>query len=154
MVQTKAIQVCLAGIGGICRDHNKRFICCFSAGVGRNHAITAEVLAIRQALITARSMNFYNLVIESDNLTAINLLWGKTQSKPWRISNLLADCLQLARFFNEVSFQHNFREANAVADLLASDAATSQSPLMLRLSPSTCLSCHLYDNCTGSVFLR
>ncbi|XP_042515216.1 uncharacterized protein LOC122089544 [Macadamia integrifolia] len=148
---SKGTQACR--IAGVCRDHNNNFICCFSGGIGYNHALTAEALAARQALIYATKLQATSVVIESDNLLLICCLNGSINRYPWRIAsiNILADSIQVAGSLPHVVFQHFFRESTAVADKLASEAASSQSNMSIMFYPPTSISYLMYANYTGCI---
>ncbi|XP_043700347.1 uncharacterized protein LOC122651077 [Telopea speciosissima] len=130
-----------AGIGGVCRDNNSTFICGFSEGIGWNYALVAEALAARKALLIALDLNIRYVIIESYNLLLITLLNGESVnggsvSVSWRISSILFDYFHIIPFFVDVKFFHVFREANFVANSLATLAADSSLAVVQTGTPA------------------
>ncbi|XP_043719598.1 uncharacterized protein LOC122667399 [Telopea speciosissima] len=115
-----------AGIGGVCRDHNSVFLCCFAKGIGWNYALVAKTLAIRRALVIAGSMGIKKLIIESDNMLVVNLLKDAKKAPPWRIASIIEDCRIYSQAFDCILYHHSLREANSVANCLASLGTNAQ----------------------------
>lgn len=75
-----------------------------------------------------RDLNLTEVIIESDSLIAINLIKKKQLSRNWKLSTILLKILAI-RSDLSVTFQHQFREANAAADWLATTSLRDQSSL-------------------------
>lgn len=65
----------LAGIGVICRDHSAQAIAALCQILGKvQSAEMAEALAARRAVICAREMSLFNIIVEGDCLLVIQAL--------------------------------------------------------------------------------
>ncbi|XP_043694392.1 uncharacterized protein LOC122645112 [Telopea speciosissima] len=143
-----------AGIGGVCRSETSVVVCGFSQGIGFSSALIAEALAIRRAMRLAIEMGHLYLIIESDNLLLTRILSGVSSSIPWRVKHIVEDCRALSSCFLDISFVHSLREANAVADTLASLGASFQQNLYWQGPPPSCIFLSLFAGLSGIVFQR
>ncbi|XP_043704065.1 uncharacterized protein LOC122654153 [Telopea speciosissima] len=144
----------MAGIGGVCRSNTAQFICAFSEGIGWNYALVAEALAARRALLMARQFQMKHVMLESDNLLIVNLLKGQTRDVPWRITTIISDCRSLFSYFDVILFEHVLREANSVADSLATKAPESQHSMCWLSIPPPFISPLLFADASGTLFPR
>ncbi|KAF7815210.1 putative ribonuclease H-like domain-containing protein [Senna tora] len=125
--------------GGLIRDSHGNWIHGFTKFFGQGSSLLAELWAIYEGLTLAKSLHYEKLIVESDSLTAINLL------------SKLEVTLSA---FSEVEFRHIFREGNVYADLLAKKALVDQGSLLLFDSiPSFLSSCFMADF-SNTVFYR
>ncbi|KAF7838057.1 putative ribonuclease H protein [Senna tora] len=109
--------------GGVARDYLGNFLASFTKYLGDCSVLQAELYAIANGLEVAWSLGFRKVVIESDSLTAVNLLKTPVRSTHpcaailFRIQTLSAqDWL--------VSCVHVLREGNMAADAVAAHALT------------------------------
>ena len=62
----------LAGIGVVCRDHSGQAIVALCQNLGKvQSAEMAEALAAQRAMIFAREMSLFDIIVEGDCLTVI-----------------------------------------------------------------------------------
>ncbi|GLT95270.1 hypothetical protein SLE2022_129620 [Rubroshorea leprosula] len=104
--------------GGLIRDSWGNWILGFSRKIGWSSILLSELWAIRDGLQLAASKNFSHLLIETDSLTAVNLL-SKDPIENHPLSSLVFDCRDLLRCIPHVKISHVMRESNMVADILA-----------------------------------
>ncbi|GLT36867.1 hypothetical protein SLA2020_112150 [Shorea laevis] len=104
--------------GGLIRDSWGNWILGFSRRIGWSSILVAELWAIRDGLQLAVSRNFSHLLIETDSLSAVNLLSNDSiDNHP--LSSLVFDCRDLLRCIPHVKISHVMRESNMAADILA-----------------------------------
>ena len=113
----------MAGIGGVFRDSNGRFLQAFSAPVDYTTNNVAELWALRSGLQIALQSSYHHLVIESDSLQTLMDIHRRHTNK-WRNRQLLVGCLPLLSSFHTARFLFGYREVNQVADLLAKMGAS------------------------------
>ncbi|GLT84201.1 hypothetical protein SLE2022_024470 [Rubroshorea leprosula] len=104
--------------GGLIRDSWGNWILGFSRRIGWSSILLAELWAIRDGLQLAVSRNLSHLLIETDSLTAVNLL-SKEPIENHPLSSLVFDCRDLLRCTPHVKISHAMRESNMAADILA-----------------------------------
>ncbi|KAJ1380964.1 Ribonuclease H domain [Sesbania bispinosa] len=107
-----------AGCGGVIRDHRGNWVGCFSFNIGSSSVLMAELRGITTALHIAWEMGYSKVWIESDSLTAVELISkGVICNHPY--AYILS---QIACWRNkpwQPVFSHTVRECNSVADFLA-----------------------------------
>ncbi|KAG5388580.1 hypothetical protein IGI04_030121 [Brassica rapa subsp. trilocularis] len=81
----------------------------------------AEALAVREALLHAKTLQFTKICLKSDNQVLINAL--HTKIHPTEIYRLNLDIKNLSSCFSFLHFSFIPRRFNSVADLIAKDAA-------------------------------
>lgn len=105
-----------AGLGWIIGDRGE-IATSFSTAVTVRSALTAEGLAMRQALNEAYILGVKRLVVESDSSQLIKALNG--DAVPLELYGIAADILNLALKFDFIFFCWIPRDDNSVADSLA-----------------------------------
>ncbi|KAK7250720.1 hypothetical protein RIF29_33336 [Crotalaria pallida] len=106
-----------AACGGVLRDCYGTFMCAYAMRLGSCSIMQGELWGILQGARLAVSRGFVNIIIEADSLCAIRFLhYGIPRTHPSAalvssIKNTLSNC--------NVIFNHAFREANKVADMLS-----------------------------------
>ncbi|OVA11467.1 hypothetical protein BVC80_8571g4 [Macleaya cordata] len=114
-----------AGIGLVLRD------ClgvCRAAKFMPSRATSAEEaegLVVLQAVLWAKDMKIPHIIIEGDAHSIIRQLNGDQTTLGWSSQAHLSDVHTLLSSFASVSFRFTYREANTVADALASQAKAS-----------------------------
>lgn len=89
--------------------------------------LTAEVVALRDAVNLAHSLNLEKVVFECDNLELVKSWRGEDLSR--EIQLIVQDIKSYGRHFNHVGFTWTPREGNKVAHNLALLASRDLLPL-------------------------
>ncbi|KAL4360531.1 hypothetical protein GQ457_04G030100 [Hibiscus cannabinus] len=110
----------LAGIGGVLRDHSGKILAEFSKSIGFADPTSAEILAIKEALITFASSEWnkkVELIIETDCETAV--FWiNNPNTTPFTFKDLVNECLSIgSNLYWKLCWTR--REGNVKADRLA-----------------------------------
>lgn len=111
-----------AGIGGILRGDDGNFMAAFFVTYLRNSNNVAELWAIREGMQLAADIGVKKLIIETDSTYSFNLCL-KSYSCSWLCTCLMRDIRHLSLVFDQVCFQHHYREGNFAADILFKKAA-------------------------------
>ncbi|KAG4954841.1 hypothetical protein JHK87_040435 [Glycine soja] len=125
----------VSGIGGIIRDSNGSWVQGFAGLCGVKTNLYAELLAILKVLQMAWDYNGQALIYESNSRTALSLtLHGADHTHHY--FPLISRIRSFLHHPWELSFQHEFREANYCADWLAKLGASSANhPLVFYSCP-------------------
>ncbi|XP_024163264.1 uncharacterized protein LOC112170267 [Rosa chinensis] len=107
-----------AAIGFVIRDSFGCPVIACAKRIGKPNVPLTEAVALRESLLKAPELNYTNLLIERDSQLVIHCVIGKTNTR--HLQSIIQDIKQLASNFNSVIFTHTFREANFVANVLAS----------------------------------
>ncbi|CAJ2636606.1 unnamed protein product [Trifolium pratense] len=108
--------------GGIFRNHNADFLCCFAENTGLKSAFMAEICGAMRAIELANCRNWKNLWLESDS-TLVVMTFNSSVLVPWELSNRWRNCLRITRSMNFV-VSHVYREGNQCADGLTNIGLT------------------------------
>lgn len=109
----------ITGGGGVVHSSGGYFICAFAASYQRVHSsLEAEALALRDGLLLCHSNGFSSVAVESDSLVLVKTV-TVCYSRPWCLTYILHEIAALSQLL-QASFSHIYREANQVADCLAS----------------------------------
>lgn len=117
-----------SGVGGIARNHDKEFVGIFSLDIGHAWAYEAEVRAILMALNFCKQFSLQPVIIESDSLLAV----GWVSCKSNRPIKMLPDLKRIDILCNEIDCLgvcHVYREANDLADHLATEGCGRSQPI-------------------------
>ncbi|KAF7838458.1 reverse transcriptase [Senna tora] len=120
----------LIGGGGIIRDANGNWIHGFKKFLGEGDCLLAELWAIVEGVNLAKHLHCDKLIVESDSLSAVNLINAVECGKSHRFSTLVSICRAILLGFSEAKVVHIHREGNACADILAKLAITTNSDLV------------------------
>lgn len=82
--------------------------------------LMAEALAVREALLHARSLHLSNICLKSDNQVLVKTLTSKQH--PVELYGINLDIENLSSSFSSVSFSYISRTLNSAADALAKSA--------------------------------
>ncbi|KAK9046462.1 hypothetical protein V6N11_052349 [Hibiscus sabdariffa] len=110
----------MAGIGGLLRDYSGKILAEFSKSIGFADPTSAEILAIKEALITFASSEWnkkVELIIETNCETAV--FWiNNSNTTPFAFKDLVNECLSIG---TNLSWKLCWtrREGNVKADRLA-----------------------------------
>lgn len=119
----------VGGLGGVFRNSEGQWLLGYCKHIPYATSLVAELLAIKEGLKIAITQNYSHLLTESDSLVALTLLKENNNAK---LKNLVNDCRFLIWRMVSVKLQHTFREANQMADHLASSGRSlNQSHLSM-----------------------
>ncbi|RYR67783.1 hypothetical protein Ahy_A03g014215 [Arachis hypogaea] len=104
--------------GGVVRNHLGRFITGFSCNLGGCSIMQAELWGIIKGLQFATTNEFHHVIIELDFEMVINFIRNGCPTQHM-CETLLKDITILVKRIFQVHWNHIFREANLVADILA-----------------------------------
>ncbi|XP_065859433.1 factor of DNA methylation 4-like [Euphorbia lathyris] len=104
--------------GGVLRDASGAWLAGFTHNLGMGSSFSAELWGILSGIKLATRMGIKRLLVESDNLVAINRI-SDCQALCMSSRNLIKAILRLRPAFEVLSFSHIYREQNRVADRLA-----------------------------------
>ncbi|KAL6136339.1 hypothetical protein ACLB2K_061635 [Fragaria x ananassa] len=90
----------------------------FDGRIGKTDVPIAEVVALRDGLLSARNRNISRVIAEGDSQLVINCI-KSTTSIPSKLSSIVKDIIHIATRFEHISFSHTFQEANFIANVVA-----------------------------------
>ncbi|XP_050387311.1 uncharacterized protein LOC126803570 [Argentina anserina] len=105
--------------GFVFRDHNSRTLFTAARKIGDASVPVAEALALRYSLLLARDRGFRHIEVEGDSKLVIGAVNGNVKF-PWKLRSLIQDIKTIANNFEVVVFKHVLRDANFVANAIAS----------------------------------
>ena len=96
-------------------------------------AAEAELFAIKLGMEIGISMGYNNLIVESDSLTAIQLINRRVIQQRHPFYSLVSSIIQMSAKVDYITWNHVFRDTNSVADGLAKYglSLSSSSPVIL-----------------------
>lgn len=122
------------GCGGVLRDRAEHWVTGFVRGLGMGTVLNAELWGILIGLQVAWNHGLRKVWLESDSLTAINLIkHGCTSSHMYY--DLVLSIRELCNRSWQVHLSHIHREGNRVADSLANEGAASDHFTNILISP-------------------
>ncbi|KAF2283866.1 hypothetical protein GH714_016657 [Hevea brasiliensis] len=104
--------------GGLIRDSNGRWIKGFKAVFGKTSILVAELWYILEGMKLAKSLRLKDIIVESGNLIAVQILKGVLQPAGAVLSVVSAIQFILTPDW-KVTFSHVLHDVNYVADWLA-----------------------------------
>lgn len=125
-----------AGIGWTLHDSAGRYILKGSASIDpTDSALEAEAIALREALLHLKRLNYHNVTFCGDSFSLFGYLMKAANYRhkplpgPLEIQHYLDDIITLAK--NSCSFKFIGRKANVLADGLAKTAMLRNLPLVI-----------------------
>lgn len=115
-----------AGIGGVLRDHGGRVVCLFSANVGIQNAVTAEIFALARATSLCMSNPAFiskNIVFESDSKVVVSWINGQGIGILDHVQNIY-DIRNHFLILGNASVMYCSRASNSFADMLAKNGSS------------------------------
>ncbi|XP_024195694.1 uncharacterized protein LOC112198822 [Rosa chinensis] len=109
----------MAAAGFVIRNHSGSPVVAGTRKIGSTTVLVAECSALKDGLLHALHLNCSNMLVEGDSKLVIDCV-NKISDPPWKIRSLVRDIQDISSMFEEISFSHIPREANFVADTLAS----------------------------------
>lgn len=106
-----------------CRPRNSHanILWAFQEYLGAGSVLEAELQGIWKCLWYCKENEWNNICVESDSLTAITMILQTRKSWNWKLVNIPYR-INALRSEMTITFGHHYREANRVADWLATDA--------------------------------
>ncbi|KAG2390511.1 uncharacterized protein HKW66_Vig0220830 [Vigna angularis] len=119
-------------------------------------AAEAELFVIKLGMEIGISMGYKNLIVESDSLTAIQLINGRVIHQKHPFYALVSSIIQMGAKVDYVTWNHVFRETNSAADSLAKYglSLSSKSPVILFKFPPNFLLLPLCADKIGTMYYR
>ncbi|KAL6218551.1 hypothetical protein ACLB2K_011761 [Fragaria x ananassa] len=108
-----------AACGTIIRNSEGVPIITSSKNIGKASVPTTEASSLRDSILIAKNRGLTRIIVEGDSKIIIDAVNGKI-SAPWRLQQIIEDIKNLAQEFQEISFNHIYREANFAADATTS----------------------------------
>ncbi|KAK3200226.1 hypothetical protein Dsin_023641 [Dipteronia sinensis] len=111
----------IAGIGGILRNHNGSALGSFSANVGVQDAIIAEVLAIAKAcdlILSKTELEGKRIVILSDSTVAVSWINGNGLGNI-KLTHVIYEISSILGSLGQATVEYRSRATNSCADALA-----------------------------------
>ncbi|XP_019104362.1 uncharacterized protein LOC109134751 [Beta vulgaris subsp. vulgaris] len=110
-----------AAYGFVIRNSNGEVLMARAKALGVYPSILmAEAMGLLEGIKGAISLQNWSrkIIFEGDNIAVINAM-SPSATGPWTIANIILDAGALLGHFQEVKFQHCYREANRLADFMA-----------------------------------
>ena len=121
--------------GGLLRDSNGSRVKGFSRKIGTTSYLLAELWALRDGLIMARTIHVEEkLIINVGALEVINLL-SNTKANDRLTQPIVNDCKNILQAFQKVHLQHCYRETNKVVDFLVKLGRRQSDPFVYYVTP-------------------
>ena len=108
----------LASCGGVVRGSHGEWISGFSRHIGTTNNFVAELWGLRDGLLLCSTLNISLLIVELDAKSIVEI-FCKMGYVNDVISPILDDCRLLISKFQQMQFNHCFRQSNQCADALA-----------------------------------
>lgn len=118
---SRSSSIGMAGCGGVLRDHHGDWVCGFQQKIGYCSSDEAEALGMLQGLRLLATLGTRYVIVESDSASIIDSLRSRSKLHG-NIGNILQRCQTAATNFEEIHFEHIYREQNKLADALAKRA--------------------------------
>ncbi|WVY90138.1 hypothetical protein V8G54_035652 [Vigna mungo] len=123
-----------AAAGGIMRDSHGEFLFAFSSVLRVDLEAEAELFAIKLGMEIGISMGYKNLIVESDSLTAIQLINGRVIHQRHPFYALVSSIIQMSVNADYITWNQVFRETNSVADAYTWDGKKAAAGGVMRNS--------------------
>ncbi|OMO66427.1 hypothetical protein COLO4_30555 [Corchorus olitorius] len=107
-----------AGLGIVMRDSQSRIVGGFHREIKAKSPLIAEAMAIKEGLIRAKEKGFSKIVLETDCQIVQQCIQSKKHGH-WEIDPILADINRLKGDFEQCKIKWICRNANGVADWVA-----------------------------------
>ncbi|WVY92025.1 hypothetical protein V8G54_037539 [Vigna mungo] len=143
-----------AAAGGVIRDSQGEFLFAFSSVLRVDSAAEAELFAIKLGMEIGISMGYKNLIVESDSLTAIQLINRRVIHQRHPFYALVSSIMEMGANADYITWNHAFRVTNSVADGLAKYglSLSSKSPVILFKFPPNFLLLSLCADKIGTMY--
>lgn len=82
----------------------------------------AEYCGLRAGLRSALELGIKELLVCGDSLLVIKQISGQYKVKSPNLLQIYSECSELTKQFNQIEFQHVYRDSNKRADKLSNDA--------------------------------
>lgn len=109
-----------SGIGGMIRNHTGKWILGFQKQITAFSSLQTEIHAIHEGLQIATKYGLFPLEVETDSTEVIKAI----HQNHLVFTNIILACRSLMHHRKDLLLQHNFKEGNQVAHILAKNATT------------------------------
>ena len=115
----------IASIGVVVRDSEGEIIAALSQKIREPHSMDAtEALACRRAVVFARELSLFSVIVEGDSMRVMQAASNKRQNLTL-FGHVIKEIHDSCSSFTMISFQHVRREGNKLAHALARRAILS-----------------------------
>ncbi|KAM5547638.1 hypothetical protein ABKV19_001892 [Rosa sericea] len=121
----------MAAAGFVIRNHAGSPVVAGTRKIGSTTVLVAECSALKDGLLHALHLNCSKILVDGDSKLVIDCV-NKISDPPWKICSLVRDIQGISSMFEEISFSHIPREANFVADAIASLGHQSSDAIIWR----------------------
>ncbi|XP_019184274.1 PREDICTED: uncharacterized protein LOC109179165 [Ipomoea nil] len=126
-LNTDALFLPEGAAGGACvRDHRDYMVAGLSFNLSASSALEAEALALHFALQWCDTMVMILALVEVDSFALVHLASSSSTTTPWKFRDAIL-CARACLSSWGSSIRHVFREANQVADALATVGLNTRS---------------------------
>ncbi|WVZ17701.1 hypothetical protein V8G54_010683, partial [Vigna mungo] len=145
-----------AAAGGVLRDSDGEFLFAFSSVLRVSSSAEAELFVIKLGMEIGISMGYSNLIVESDSLSAIQLINWRVIQQTHQFYALVSSIIHMAANVHHITSNHAYRETNSAADVLAKYglSLSSNSPVILFKFPPNFLLLPLCADKIGTMYYR
>ncbi|CAJ2649027.1 unnamed protein product [Trifolium pratense] len=137
----------IAGSGRVMRDHNGIWLCSFSRFIGEATAFDAELWGIFDGLTIARRQGYQHVELQIHSHNVVSCLTNNMERNGLCI--LVRRIRSIMQENWRVVIKHVYREANKIADGLASLACVTKVSLSLYEQPPTEVAQVYHDDLIG-----
>ncbi|KAK3198596.1 hypothetical protein Dsin_022011 [Dipteronia sinensis] len=117
----QGVRLSQAGIGGVLRDHRGKVLCMFSASIGIQDAVTAEIQAISKACnlcVSRPELGGKIIDFVSDSKVAVSWI-NSTGIGNWKQMQEIYEIRSLLNILGQARVVFSTRASNSFADMLA-----------------------------------
>ena len=115
----------IAGIGVVVRDCEGEIIAALSQKILEPYSVdVAETLACRRAVVFARELSLFSIIVEGDNMRIVQAASNKRENLTL-FGHVIKEIHDSCSSFTRISFQHVRRDGNKLAHALARRAVRS-----------------------------
>ena len=115
----------IAGIGVVVRDCEGEIIAALSQKILEPYSVdVAETLACRRAVVFARELSLFSIIVEGDNMRIVQATSNKRENLTL-FGHVIKEIHDSCSSFTKISFQHVRRDGNKLAHALARRAILS-----------------------------
>ncbi|KAJ8766726.1 hypothetical protein K2173_005337 [Erythroxylum novogranatense] len=139
--------------GGLIRNSSGHWVGGFVSNLGRCPILRAEIWSFFHSLEYALSINARNILIESDNAIAVDMI-NDVASPSASCLSLVRQIRQLLNAFDSSHLSHIHREGNFVADSLSHHAYTFDPGVHYLSEPPDCIASWLFHDLVGVTYFR
>ncbi|KAF5179789.1 hypothetical protein FRX31_030625 [Thalictrum thalictroides] len=111
------------------------------------------MIAVERGLKLAEHMGLRRIMVQTDSMQVARILNGLTYPT-WRVESMVQHIKALRGSFEEVTVQHVYREANKVADALATTSPATNVTTFFAYPMGNVIDSLLHNDANGTLYLR